>query len=454
MTTPEALVTCLEAVAGSSNVWAEVPHTSTFTIDGCLPTAVVRAETVEQAAAVVALAGHERLALVPWGQGTQMHLGRAPQRYDVALSLAGLRRVVEYDSANLTVIAEAGLPLREVYKLSVPERQFLPLGFPGTTASLGGVLVTNTSGVKRARYGGVRDLLLGVRVALPDGALVRFGGRVVKNVAGYDMNKLFIGSLGAFGVVLETTYRLAALPEDDRALAAAFPTLSQAAAAAAALQGSQLLPSALIIMSAEAATACPALPALPLHTPQVALLVNFDGMHEAVERQLRDSRQLCKQHGRTDETLLTGTDLVQLWEFQEAWRAAPTATEPARLQVRIGVLPSSLTQIVPHLPTAATFSQPVSHWLADYPGGQLFMQLPLRQPLTAEVPAAISAWLHYLRAQVREQHGYCLVEYAPAALRQQLDLWGTPPGHQLLTLYKQRFDPHAVLNPGRYVAGL
>jgi glycolate oxidase FAD binding subunit len=383
-----------------------------------------------------------------------MHLGRAPQRYDVALSLVGLQRVVEYDSANLTVNAEAGLPLREVYKLSVPERQFLPLGFPGTTASLGGVLVTNTSGVKRARYGGVRDLLLGVRVALPDGALVRFGGRVVKNVAGYDMNKLFVGSLGAFGVVLETTYRLATLPEDDHALVAVFPTLSQAAAAAAALQGSQLLPSAITVLSAEGVTACPALQALPLHTPQVALLVNFDGMHEAVERQIRDSRQLCQQHGRTDETLLTGPDLVQFWEFQDAWRAAPATSEPARLQVRIGVLPSALAQIVCHLPTAATFSQPGCCWMADYPGGQVLMQLPLRQPLTAEVPAAISDWLQRLRAQVRDQHGYCVVEYAPAGLRQQLDLWGDPPGHKLLTLYKQRFDPHTVLNPGRYVAGL
>ena len=105
-----------------------------------------------------------------------------------------------------------------------------------------GLLVTNTSGVKRWRYGGVRDLVLGLRVALSDGALAHFGGRVVKNVAGYDMNKLFIGSLGAFGVVLEATYRLAALPEDDGVLAVLFPTLAQATAAAATLRAAPLLP--------------------------------------------------------------------------------------------------------------------------------------------------------------------------------------------------------------------
>jgi glycolate oxidase FAD binding subunit len=425
-----------------------------FALDGCRPTAVVQPETLAQAAEVVALAGRERLAVVPWGQGTQMHLGQAPQRYDLALSLASLSRITEYDSANLTVIAEAGVPLRDVYKLTVPERQFLPLGFPGTTASLGGLLVTNTSGVKRARYGGVRDLLLGVRVALADGALVRYGGRVVKNVAGYDMNKLFVGSLGVFGVVLETTYRLAALPEDDRMLAMAFPTLSQAAAAAAAIQGSQLLPSALTMVTAKAAAACPALQALSLQTPQVGLLVNFDGMHEAVERQVSDSRQLCQQHSGTGEVLLTDVNLLRVWEFQEAWRTAPAVAEQDSIQVRIGILPSNLATIIHQLTPTPTFSQSAQHWLADYTSGQIFAHLPLSQPLADDVSTAVPAWLHRLRAQVRDKHGYCCVEYAPASLRQQLDLWGESPGHQLLKLYKQRFDPHAVLNPGRYVAGL
>ena len=454
MTTAEALVTRLEAALGASSVCTDHSQTMAFAIDGYMPMAVVHPETVEQAAAVVALAGRERLAVVPWGQGTQMHLGQAPQRYDLALSLAGLQRVVEYDSANLTVIAEAGLCLREVYKVSVPERQFLPLGFPGTAASLGGLLVTNTSGVKRARYGGVRDLLLGVRVALPDGALVRFGGRVVKNVAGYDMNKLFVGSLGVFGVILETTYRLAALPEDDCVLATVLPNFSQAAAAAAAIQGSQLLPSALMVLSAEAAAACPALSALSLRTPQVALLVNFDGMHEAVERQVRDSRHLCQQHAGTDDMLLTGANLLELWEFQEAWRAAPADPAPARLQVRIGTLPSAVVAMMHHLTTAAPFSRPVQHWLADYMSGQIIAHLPLHQAPVEDVLPAMRDWLRRLRAQGRDQHGYCMVEYAPAPLRQQLDLWGETPGQQLLRLYKQRFDPHVALNPGRYVAGL
>src|SRR5262249_20057552 len=297
MMTFEGLRRHLEGLVGADHIWTDAAHLATHAIDGRQPRFVVQPETTAQAAEILALAGRERFAVVPWGQGTQMHLGQTPTRYDLALSLVRLTRVVDYDSTNFTLIAEAGMPLSEVYRLTTLQQQFLPLGYAGTAASLGGLLVTNTSGVKRLRYGGVRDLLLGVRVALPDGALAHFGGRVVKNVAGYDMNKLFIGSLGAFGVVLETTYRLAALPEDDGMLAVAFPPLTQATAAAAALRATPLLPSALWLLHTDVAEAWAAALPLTVQAPQVVLLLNYDGIHESVARQIRDSRALCQRHG-------------------------------------------------------------------------------------------------------------------------------------------------------------
>ena len=454
MTGSEALRARLEAVVGAAQVWAEDERTAAFAIDTPQPTVVVCPATIEQAAEIVTLAGRDHLSIVPWGQGTQMHLGKAPERYDVALSLAGLRRIIEYDVANLTVLAEAGTPLRKVYNVSIPERQFLPLGFPGSMASLGGLLVTNTSGVKRTRYGSLRDLVLGVRVALPDGSLVRFGGRVVKNVAGYDMNKVFVGSLGAFGVVLETIYRLAALPEDDRALAIVFPSLTQAAATAAAVQASQLGPSAAMLLSTEAVSACATLSQLAVAAPQVVLLLNVDGTYEAVERQVRDSRKLCQQHDMQDECMLTGEHLLKFWAFQEAWRAVPNDADRERLQLRLGTLPSRLEATIQYLTAAPTVSQYGVRWLADYGSGLIFAHVPLHGDDAPATNSAVQSWLHSLRTHVRHGSGYCVVEYAPAALRQHLDVWGDVPGQQLLQRYKQRFDPHGVLNPGRYVAGL
>ncbi len=448
----DALISRLESLVSAPCVRTDADTVAAYAIADCRPAIVVQPETIEQAVDVLTLAGRERLAVAPWGQGTQMHIGAVPRQYDLALSLAGLSRVVEYDVANLTVIAEAGVPLREVYRLSVPERQFLPLGFPGAQASLGGLLVTNTSGVKRARYSALRDLILGVRVALPDGSLSHFGGRVMKNVAGYDMNKLFVGSLGVFGVVLETCYRLAALPEDDQLLAVVFPTLDQALAAAAAVQASPLQPSALLLMSAEAAgtTGVP----LSVQTDQIVLMLNVDGPHEAVERQIRDGQAYAQQHGGLDEALLTGQALLMLWEWQERWQAAPEPAGAARLHVRLGVLPSCLDMAVAALTTSQAFCPQGVQWYADYVHGQVFAHLPLHAVAADEVGLAVQTWLTQLRRQARDWQGYGEVTYAPPVIRRQLDMWGESPGAALLRLYKQQFDPQAILNPGRYVAGL
>jgi glycolate oxidase FAD binding subunit len=413
---------------------------------------VVQPTTTDQVAAVLAFAASERLAVVPWGQGTQMHLGGLPQRYDIALSLAGLNRMVEYDSANLTLIAEAGIPLRDVYRTTIPERQFLPLGFPGTAASLGGLAVTNSSGVKRARYGSMRDLLLGVRVALVDGSRVRYGGRVVKNVAGYDMNKLFIGSLGAFGVVLETSYRLAALPEDDRLLAVVFPSRTQALAAAAAVWASQLQPSAITLWSA-AACGTTTLP-LTVAEEHVALILNCDGLHEAVERQLRDSQAICHEHGATEATCLSGEDVLALWECQERWHHAPDAEAPPCVQLRLSVLRSQIDTALDTVTTLLPCCQRGAGWMTDYVQGQLYLHVSLTASEVESHIAEVRFWLRQLRLYARDWHGACVVEYAPTALRAHLDMWGDLAGAPLLRLYKERFDPHALLNPGRYVAGL
>ncbi len=454
MMTFEALRRHLAGLVGSANVWTDAVRLATHAIARRQPKLVVQPATTAQAADIIALAGRERFAVVPWGQGTQMHLGQTPERYDFALSLAKLTRVVDYDVANLTLIAEAGIPLCEVYRLTTPCQQFLPLGYAGTTASLGGLLVTNTSGVKRWRYGSVRDLVLGVRVALPDGALAHFGGRVVKNVAGYDMNKLFIGSLGAFGVVLETTYRLAALPEDDCVLAVLFPTLAQATAAAAALRVAPLLPSALLLLHAEVVHAWHAALPWTVQPPQVVLLLNCDGSREAVARQLRDSRALCQTHGSLTDTTLAGTALPTLWALRESWCHAVAVTAQPWLHVRLGVVPTRLEATLTHLAQTPAFCQQPIGWVTDAGHGQIWARLALQPSLSDELTQAVQDWLYTLRTQLRAHHGYAVIEEAPATLRQQLDVWGNPPGAQLLSLYKQHFDPYAILNPGRYVAGL
>lgn len=445
---PTALHNRLTTLLGAENAWMDEPATASHAVASRRPAVVAAPETAEQVAEVLELASREKLGVVPWGCGTQMHLGPPPAAYDLALSLRHLTRVLEYDSANLTLTAEAGLALREAYRLTMPGRQFLPLGYPGGAASLGGLLVTNTSSVKRLRYGGMRDLLLGIRVALPEGELLRYGGRVVKNVAGYDLCKLYIGSLGAFGVVTEATFRLAMLPEEERLLVAGFPTLAQGMAAATAVRSAALLPSTVTLLSAAGWADC--LP-MRLQPEQVALLVHVDGSHESVRRQVAAGEAICTEHGAVEAATLNGAALLTMWERQEVWRTASPG--PALLQVRVGVPPANAEAVLGLLAAAPGFCREPVGWLADAGIGSITARLPL-DAQADDLAAPVQGWLDGIRARLDEQQGFAVVESAPEALIARLDVWGNPPGAGLLKRYKSQFDPQGLLNRGRYVGGL
>ena len=443
---PTAVHDRLTDLLGTENTWIEESVTTGFAVASRRPAVVAAPSAAEQVAEVLELASKDKLAVVPWGRGTQMHLGPPPAEYDVALSLRCLNRVLEYDSANLTLTVEAGLPLREACRLTMPERQFLPLGHPGCEASLGGLLATNTSGGKRLRYGGMRDLLLGIQVALPEGELLRYGGRVVKNVAGYDMCKLYIGSLGAFGVVTEATFRLSMLPEEERLLAGAFPSPAQAMAAATAVRKAALLPSAVVLASAAGwADAMP----VTLRSGYAALMVQLEGSSESVRRQTAESEAIFTSHGAVDAATVAGEELLTLWERLEGWRTSEP--EKGLVQVRIGMPPSNMEAALALLNEVPGFCRQPASWLADAGIGSVTARLPF-DPQADDLAAHV--WLHELRARLRDLEGFAVLESAPEALATQLDVWGTAPGAELLKLYKSRFDPRSVLNPGRYVGGL
>src|SRR5262249_45858493 len=153
------------------------------------------------------------LAVCPRGSGTKRGLGSPPRRCDLIVSTERLDQVVEYAPANLTVVAQAGVTLASLQQTLAPANQHLPLDPPfASAATLGGIVATNASGPRRLGYGTARDLVIGTRVATTGGLLTRSGGRVVKNVAGYDLNKLYIGSLGTLGLIVEIGFKIAPRP--------------------------------------------------------------------------------------------------------------------------------------------------------------------------------------------------------------------------------------------------
>jgi len=183
-----------------------------YPVDGVAARFVARPRSVSEASQVLAAAAADGLAVAFAGGGSKLGLGNPPERVDLEVQTSGLGQVLEHAAGDLVVRAQAGVPLADLQAALAPAGQWLALDPPEPRATVGGVVAANASGPRRLRYGTVRDLIIGITVVLADGTVAHAGGKVVKNVAGYDLAKLFCGSLGTLGMVAEAIFRLHPLP--------------------------------------------------------------------------------------------------------------------------------------------------------------------------------------------------------------------------------------------------
>src|SRR2546430_5431449 len=220
----------LRAIVGPAHVLAGI-ELSPYVIEGRTPEAAVRPGNVDEVAAVIAQAAEAGVPVVPWGGGSAVGVGVPPARAGLVLLLTRLSALVEHEPGDLTATAQAGITLAALQAALHARGQWLSLDPPDAArATLGGVLAANASGPRRHLYGTPRDVLIGVTVVTADGAVVRGGGKAVKNVAGYDLPKLFVGSFGTLGVIVEATVKLRPVPDEERLVAARFERPPSAAA--------------------------------------------------------------------------------------------------------------------------------------------------------------------------------------------------------------------------------
>jgi glycolate oxidase FAD binding subunit len=406
-------------------------------------------QSEEQVAGVLALAHREGWSVVPWGSGHSRAGGSAPARYDVALVLTGLGRVLDHDSENLTVTAQAGASLSDVNRQARPRHQFLPLGFGHERRTLGGLVAANRTPPQRLVHGDLRDQVLGLRVATADGTLVRYGRKVLKNVAGYDMNKLFVGSEGLLGVIVELTFKLAALPDETACLLGTFPAAPDGFACAAALFRSALLPSGLFLLDAAAGAALRKGQGLPLREGAAHLLIGFAGRGVTVKRQLADGRALLTQHGATADDTFAALSEAAATALEAPGGTAPDAPSgPAphpgvllRLGLRATDLPAAWSRAGEDLASGGAEAK-----VADYGAGRLLVALPAPAdavPFAGRVAA--------LRTRLAARRGYAVLERAPVAVRALVPAWGDLGGElSLLRALKTQLDPQGILAPGRF----
>ena len=401
---------------------------------GVQPLVVAEPTSAETLAALLAFADGEGLKVLPRGGGTHAGTGFPPSGGDIVLSLAGLNAIVEHAPHDQTVTVQAGLPVATLQAHLARTGQWLALDPPlRPGATVGGLIATAVAGPRRLRYGGVRDQILGVQVALADGTIARGGGKVVKNVAGYDLPKLFTGSLGTLGVVLSASFRLYPLPADSRTLVCSAQTVETLCEAVQTITASTLTPTAIDVLGPEQDRQ-PSRLAVRLQsrvehavTAQVATLRTLLGA-------LADNAD--ELDGAAEAEFWRGLEIVDISDTQAGW-----------LDVRAALMPGEVAGWLTALQSAAQENALTLRWLAHAGHGTV------RARLVGE-PEALVSLVQALREAAEAARGALVVEeYAPALIG-RIDPWGTPAALDLMRRVKAQFDPRNTLNPGRFVGGI
>ena len=420
--------------------------TAQYSVQGAEPRGVDAPDTPEALAAALAEAAADGVAVVPWGAGVYQGMGYPPTDPFRAVTTACLNRVVEHSPADLTIAVEAGMTLRALQSTLSPHGQRVNLDAPlPGRATIGGILATALSGPRRLGYGLPRDQVIGMRVARPDGTLARSGGRVVKNVTGFDMGRLYTGSLGTLGVIVEVGFRLSPLPAVSATLTMACRDSFQALALAEAIRQSRLQPAALDALSSEALAG-----ALGVAQNEWLLAVEFTGGRATVQRQVEDTLRLVKAHSVHAETP-SQEQAVAIWEHVRDFGRS----EPASMIIlRATVLPSHLPDLVAAVDTAAHMVSASPALILRAGNGTLYAHWPAE----SVNDVAPETWRHAVaavRAASLRQRGSAVVEECPVELKGVVDLWGpVPEAFMAMERLKEELDPGRVLNPGRYVGGL
>ena len=387
-------------------------------IDGVIPRLVAEPTSGAVCAAVLATASADRLTTVVRGSGTKTGWGRPIDAVDLVVSTKSLASLLVHRDGDLTATVGAGVPLARLNTTLAARGQWLPVDSAFAAATVGGALATNDSGPLRHRFGTPRDLLIGITLALTDGRVVKAGGTVVKNVAGYDLGKLVTGSYGALAAIVDATFKLLPLPHASATLRVVYADPEPLAADAAAIAAGQLEPMAFDVRATDTAEG-----------PRWTLLVRFASSPAAVTTQLEAARALV--HG--DTTALREGLETRAWAEQMAlpW-------QPEGAVVRCSWLPSRLADVLAMVRALRAECGVTCAGRVGAGSGLVRLSGP-----DEVVSAAILAMR---RSGSPVEH--VVVLRGSAALRRQLDVWGTAPSPAADAL-KRAFDPAGILNAGR-----
>ncbi len=374
-------------------------------------------------------------------------LGCVPEQVDLVLGLTRVEHPIQHSPDDLTVTVGAGTRLEELQQLLAKEGQWLPLDPPLTSrATVGGGLATNLSGPLSTAYGVARDMVIGMRVAGAEGAITKSGGKVVKNVTGFDVAKAHLGALGTLGIILEASFKLVPLPQHDATLVAVFESVDAAVSASLEMQAHPLGPQLLEVAALHSGRQ------EPYHRragSDCMLYARFLGTTD-LGRRLEENGSRLWNAGAGNVEVAGGNVALRTWQWLADFGWDPDAGEG--LLVRLGCLPSRVPQMATDVQGMATRNGYGMSMVIGAGRGMVKCFMPGQAWFDA---GATSGAVDQLRSVAVAAGGYAVVERCPFQVKRHVDVWGDAgEGLALMRRLKEQMDPGRVLNPGRFVGGI
>jgi len=411
----------LRAIVGAEHMRAAVAEDA---VDGLLPQMVIEPGNPEETASVLETAAKAGLRVIPRGGATKMDWGNPPRDGELIVSTRRLNRVLEHAWGDMTATVEAGCTFTQLQQTLAEHGQRVALDplWPDR-ATVGGVLATNDSGSLRTRFGALRDLIIGITLALADGTLAKSGGKVVKNVAGYDLPKLATGSLGTLGIITQAIFRLHPVPPETRSLS--FSSHDNAAVNGLVLKvlDSTLIPTGIQVRAGNS------------FLPEVD--VRFEGTATGCDAQIEQTSRIASGARRIKSSADVWNAPATLW----------SGAEPA-VVCKFTLLPADLGAFCDKL-TRVSERFHLSWRLVAQAAGVGLLRLEGTES------AALLAAIRDLLERLESSRGSLAVLRCPLEVKRKADVWGNAgDALRLMRDIKAQFDPAGRLNPGRFIGGI
>ena len=476
--TSSNLAASLESIVGASRLLTDPASCTLYSVDEVVPAAIAKPASSKEVAELIRFAVVEKLAAIPCGNRTKLGIGMPPSRFDLALDMTALDKIAHYDPGDLTLSVDAGLSLAKLNAALFEHKQFLPLLVPWHSRStIGGTIASGMDSPLRQFYGTARDFLIGAEFVDGTGKLCKSGGRVVKNVSGYDLHKLLIGSLGTLAVITRLNFRTFPSPVSSRGFVASFPNAEGALALRRTIIESSLTPLTLDIVSPELAqlfaTRTPATPEFavfagenhasePTVLPPIGnwfrpsdwqLCAAFAGTPEVLARYEGDLARFATNSNATSTKFLDDSTRPSLWGRLRETLSLLLEVSPASVIFKISILPGHHAKLFASLRQIADRASLAHAFVARAGGTVYFALLPVAA--TEDTAAHLSTYITQIFDLVSASGGRASLLFAPPGFKKNINVWRSPGSDlALMRRLKSAFDPQNILAPGRFVGGI